>query len=110
MIRLLENKWLITLATHGGGELSPSLLAYSILGTDNGGQGSKSMLCTLCQEPDHNTAECTLQSLEPARATPSLLLLCLPGLIRQTDKSNKELRLPASCQISSAQDPNGIMA
>ena len=71
------------------GELNPSLLAYSILGADNGGQGRKGMWCTLCQEPNHNTAECALQSLEPASTTPSPLMSRPPGSIGQTGKTNK---------------------
>ena len=55
------------------GELNPSLLAYAILGSETGIQGVRpGSWCSLCQEPDHKTTECALQSLEPV-STPPLI-------------------------------------
>jgi len=52
-------------------ELNPSLLAYAILGSDSGNSSFRpNGGCSLCQEPDHKTSECALQSLEPV-ATPT---------------------------------------
>ena len=46
------------------GELNPSLMAYTVLGSDS--SYNRGLWCPLCQETDHRASECALQSLEPS--------------------------------------------